>query len=191
MQVKTFAPKEVIAHAGERSTSIGVVIDGAVLARNIDADGDTLLLDVNGRSEAFGADILWATGNITNYTVCALDYCQVLMVGMDKIVHAEGALCELRTRVVENLFSVMTEKNRKMEEHLRLVALKSLRSRLELFLKAQHSSLTLRCLRCPLVVEMADHLHAIAALSRELSRMKAEGLIDYHATALDCCGFIP
>lgn len=110
MQVKTFAPKEVIAHAGERSTSIGVAIDGAVLARNIDADGDTLLLGVNGRSEAFGADILWATGNITNYTVCALNTCQVLMVGIDKIIHAEGALCELRTRVVENSFSVMTEK---------------------------------------------------------------------------------
>ena len=110
VQVKTFAPKEVIAHAGERSTSIGVVIDGAVLARNIDSDGDRLLLDVNGRSEAFGADILWATGNITNYTVCALNNCQVLMVGIDKIIHAEGALCELRTRVVENSFSVMTEK---------------------------------------------------------------------------------
>ena len=182
MQVKTFAPKEVIAHAGERSTSIGVVIDGAVLARNIDSDGDTLLLDVNGRSEAFGADILWATGNITNYTVCALNTCQVLMVGIDKIIHAEGALCELRTRVVENLFSVMTEKNRKMEEHLRLVALKSLRSRLELFLKAQAQKFNSSMFTVPISrQEMADHLHADrAALSRELSRMKAEGLIDYH-----------
>ena len=52
VQVKTFAPKEAIAHAGERSTSIGVVIDGSVLARNIDADGDTLLLDVNGRGKS-------------------------------------------------------------------------------------------------------------------------------------------
>lgn len=182
MQVKTFAPKEVIAHAGERSTSIGVVLDGAVLARNIDADGDTLLLDVNGRGEVFGADILWTPGNITNYTVRALDYCQVLMVGMDKIVHAEGALCELRTRVVENLFSVMTEENRKMEEHLRLVSLKSLRSRLELFLKAQSLRFNSSMFTVPISrQEMAEHLHADrAALSRELSRMKAEGLIDYH-----------
>lgn len=69
-----------------------------------------------------------------------------------------------------------------MEEHLRLVSLKSLRGRLQYFLRSkaqefQSSTFTVRLSR----QEMADHLHADrAALSRELSRMKADGLIDYY-----------
>ncbi|PQM75095.1 hypothetical protein C5Y44_05400 [Corynebacterium sp. J010B-136] len=79
-------------------------------------------------------------------------------------------------------FLVMTEKNRKMEEHLRLVSLKSLRSRLELFLKAQSLRFNFSMFTVPISrQEMAEHLHADrAALSRKLSRMKAESLIDYH-----------
>lgn len=87
----------------------------------------------------------------------------------------------------------MTEKNRKMEEHLRLVALKSLRSRLELFLQAQAQRFNSAMFTVPISrQEMADHLHADrAALSRELSRMKAEGPLIITVTALDCCGFTP
>lgn len=182
VQFRSLRDREILARTGERRENIGIVIEGTVLARNIDADGDTLLLDVNRRGEVFGADILWTDDNRTHYTVSASGDCLVLLVGMDKILHVEGALCELRTRVVENLFSVMTEKNRKMEEHLRLVSLKSLRGRLQYFLRSkaqesQSSTFTVRLSR----QEMADHLHADrAALSRELSRMKADGLIDYY-----------
>ncbi|MGO2827168.1 MAG: Crp/Fnr family transcriptional regulator [Corynebacterium casei] len=182
VQSRQLQAGDSLAHAGEQRGGIGVVVEGTVLARNIDADGDTLLLDVISRGEVFCADILWTDGNRTNYTVSALSDCRVLLIGMSKILRPEGALCELRTRVVENLFSVMLEKNRKMEEHLRLVSLKSLRSRLLHFLltRAQDSGASTFMIHLSRQ-EMADHLHADrAAVSRELSRMKSDGLIDYY-----------
>lgn len=63
-----------------------------------------------------------------------------------------------------------------------MVALKSLRSCLELFLKAQAHSSNTSMFTVPISRKgMAEHLHADrAALPSNLSRIKAEGLIDYH-----------
>lgn len=115
---------------------------------------------------------------------------RVLLIGMDKIVHPDGPLCDLRSRVVENLFRIMAAKNRYLEQYLRLMMRKSLRAKLTGFLEMEAQRSGSRTFTVPLNrTQLAEFLNADrAALSRELGRMKAEGLVDYHRNSFRLLG---
>lgn len=179
---RAFSPGEILAREGDISHAVVLLLQGTALVRRGDAEGNRHLIEVITASDVFGEEILWDPARRCQHTATATEQGVALMIDMQKILDPQGPLCELRSRVVENLLRIMGAKNRKLQEHLQVLAHKSLRARLLEFF-TQHAAanqstiFTLRLNRN----EMAEHLNADrAALSRELSRMKAEGLIDYH-----------
>lgn len=182
---QSFVPGQILAHVGEPIHAVGLVRQGTVLATTSDTEGNRRVVEVVTPGQVFGEEVLWATTGCASRTMTAAQPGQVLLIGMSKILKPEGTLCELRSRVVENLFRIMGEKNRKLQEHLQVLSHKSLRARLSAFLtqramdnESEIFTLTLNR------AELAEHLNADrAALSRELSRMKSEGLIDYQRSS--------
>lgn len=181
---------DVLTREGECLTHVGIVAEGTLLSRSSDSEGATYLLDVVGRGDVFGEDLLWDAEHHTHRTVTAATDATVLLLGMDRIYNSNGPLCDLRLRMVENLFKVVNEKNRKTERHLQLMLRKSLRERLSLFLQDQAASHGSTMFTIPLSRnELAEYLNVDrTALSRELSRMKKEGLIDYYRNSFNLIG---
>lgn len=186
----TFGRSEVLVREGESAHAVGLVLEGTVLSSQTDADGARHLMEIVEVGEVYGEDLLRDSDRRTHRTITAASPGRVLLIGMDRIVDSNGPLCELRSRVVENLFKVMTNKNRKLESHLRMVSQRSLRSRVTHFLAEQaerngSSTFMVSVNRA----QLADHLNADrAALSRELSRMRSEGLIDYYRSSFRILG---
>ena len=164
------------------ATSVGLVLDGSAFTARVDARGTRQLVDAVAPGDVFGEGLLGDAASRGEITVTGANPGHVAIIGMDKIVNAPEAVCHLRARVVENLFHVMAAKNRSLQQKLVVIATKSLRERILLFLAGQagmHGSrqFTIMFSR----TELADYLNADrTALSRELTRMKNENLIDYY-----------
>lgn len=179
---KPFTRGDVLVRVGQVRCEIGVVISGSVLVSTVGADGVAHATQMVGRGEIYGEDLLWSRDRRAQYNVIAATSGSALLVGMMPIIQPQTPLCRLRSAVVENLFKTMAIKNRDLHRHLDVVTEKSLRDKVTAFLwheAAKNNSLmfSLNFTR----QELADHLNADrSALSRELSRMKTDGLIDYY-----------
>ncbi|HCG46966.1 helix-turn-helix domain-containing protein [Corynebacterium flavescens] len=173
---------DVLSREGESLSHIGIVLEGTLFSKSKSIEGSTHLTEIINPGQVFGEDLLWDRKQRTHRTVPASTSATVLLLGMKRIYDPDGPLCDLRLRMVENLFKVVNEKNRRLELHLRMMLRKSLRERLTLFLKDQSAQQQSPMFTIPLRRnELAEHLNVDrTALSRELSKMKSDHLIDYH-----------
>lgn len=190
MRVRTFARGETLLASGERPRSVTLVLDGTVYASRLDEHGSRDLVAAIGMGEVFGENVLSEPDGASRVTVTGAVPGEVLELGMDKIVDPGGPLCELRSRVVENLLRIMAVRTRRLGAKLELLGTRSLRERIARFLHEEQE-----CAGSPQFTivfsraELADYLGADrAALSRELARMKAAGLIDYHRNSFAVLG---
>lgn len=184
-RVVRFDSGQTLMRGGSQTGAVGLVLTGSVFASTHDADGARHLVSAMAAGEVFAEDMLTHERQRTAHTVTGARAGEALLLGMDKIVHSPGPLCHLRSRVVENMFQVMSAKNRMLQRKLQIVSRKSLRDRVVLFLAEQQrannsADFTVVFTRA----ELADYLGVDrAALSRELMRMKAQGLIDFHRSS--------
>lgn len=181
-QLISFDHGQILMRADSPASVVGLVIHGSVFASTVDEKGTRNLVNAVEAGDVFAEDMLAHEFHHTENTVTGATAGRALLLGMDKIVRAPGPLCHLRSRVVENLFRVISTKNRMLHEKLSMVSRKSLRDRIILFLAEQQRKnaspqFTVVFSRA----ELADYLNVDrTALSRELMRMKHQGLIDFH-----------
>ena len=182
VSVRSFQQGDTLARSGHAQLSVGLVLSGAVFTNTLEHDGTRHLVGSVTAGDVYGEDLLASTEGRTTHSVTAATPGNALVIGMGKILHAPGPLCALRSRVVENLLHIMATKNGALQSKLALVATKSMRDRVVLFLQEQqelHGSRRFTILFSR--AELADFLCVDrAALSRELMRMKSAGLIDVH-----------
>ncbi len=90
--------------------------------------------------------------------------------------------CPWHKALISNMLKIVSEKALMLNQKVNYLTIKSLRGRISAFLldhykKARQTTLTLPLNRN----EMADYLNVSRpALSREMGRMKDEGLIDFY-----------
>lgn len=181
VEVRPFERGDVLVREQDPLTSVGVVASGSVHSTRLLPDGHRDLVSIVSVGEVFGEEILGGREGLSACTVTGASPGVVLSVGMQRIVRASGPLCELRSRVVENLFHLLAEKNVALQQRLELLAHRSLRERILLYLDEQrraHHPATRFAIDLSRE-QLAEYLRADrAALSRELMRMKRDGLID-------------
>lgn len=105
-----------------------------------------------------------------------------MQVYVGNILHAGQVLTPDQARFTGNLLALMAEKNRLLTEKIRYLTQRSTRQKIMLYLSAMARKKGKATFVLPFNrQQMADFLSVDrSALSAELSKMKKEGLIDYH-----------
>jgi len=188
-QLRHFARKQIIYRGNEPIQTIGLVLSGVVNVIKADTSGSQAILSEAIEGEIIGEISLQPSEKSytdeesceSSFSVTAAEDCEILFVHTGKIVQTNlgGGDCELRSRVIENLLTLILAKNRGLYRKLDLVSHRSLRSRilryLELQAKRNHSAAFIIPFNR---AEFADYLMVDrSALSRELRRMADDGLI--------------
>ncbi len=165
----------------ENVDHIGIILEGAVDMVKEDLWGNPTILARMGKDALFGET--FACGEDTRATVSfvAAESCRVLFIPFHKIMHTCTMACEFHHRLIENMVRIIAEKNRELLHKVEVVSQKSLREKLLTYLSVQAQKQGSRYFQIPLDrAELAQYLCADrSAVSRELSAMKAAGLIDY------------
>ena len=179
---KNLEPGETIFFNGDQVNYVGVVLKGTLAIHKENPAGITHILDFVEPTQLFGEVIACTQDRIAPVTVCAKEASTVLLIPYEKIIITCGHACSFHHQIIKNMLMIVSEKNRKLNLKLELLAIKGMREKLATYLlsEAKHqNSLTFQIV--PNRNELAKYLNVSrSSMSRELSRMKELGIIDYH-----------
>ena len=179
LRTRQFAKHEVIFRAGSCVREIGIVLRGSVHIENLDLWGTKSILSSVGAGQAF-AETYAFCGDALMVDAVAAEDCEVLFL------HT-GALSDsrvpagVRGTLLHDLLTVSMRKNLSLSQRIFCTTPKTVRGRLLTYFSAQAAKADSPEFEIPFNrQQMADYLNLDrSALSKELGRMRDEGLLEF------------
>lgn len=171
---------DFIITAGGKVEHVGIVLEGRFQIIREDINGGRALLALLDPGEVF-AEALCCAGILESpVSVLADADSQAMLIQFGRILHTCPNSCEFHIKLIGNMLGILASKNLKLQNRMELLSKKSIRARLMGYLEAEAINHG-RSFSIPLNrEELADFLCIDrSAMSRELGRMKEDGLIDY------------
>lgn len=170
-------PKESwVAREGKCLQEIGVLLSGRLQLSQDDLDGNRMLLDTLEPSDVFGEVFALHPNTTLPIDIQAIQDTEILWLPVSNLLSSPSS-----TQIIHNLLQILAEKNLHLRNRIHILSARSLRQKLLRYFHeiahSQHSSI----IRLPHDRQgLADVLCVDrSALSRELSRMREEGILDY------------
>ena len=177
-----YSKNTVVWNIGDTLHACALVLSGTLRAESVNASGEHLLM-ANHRAGALVGDVLMATpGSRSPVYVVASEDSELLFLPFHRIMNGCAECCGWHTKLRENLVSEIAMKFWAQRQRRLYLSAKSLRQRIAMRLFDEYKrtgSLTFSLGGTR--EDLADFLGANrSALSREIARMKEEGILDYY-----------
>ncbi len=174
-----FGRGQVLLAAGAATREIGVVLEGQIEAAKYTRSGGRFTVAQMGPGGVFG-DVLSGSHRHSPVTVCAAGDGMVMLLDTRLLFGRPAAEEELHRRLLANLVAVISDKYFSLDERVELLLIHGLRRRVAAYLLATGSGAGGGWFPVPFGRSgLASYLGCErSALSREISRMAADGLIE-------------
>ena len=179
--IGTFKKGGIVALEGENLRHIGIVLSGSVDMVKEDFWGHkTMLLRIR-KDEIFGETFACGEDNLSVVTFQVSEDAKILFLPFDRVMHSCTMACRFHHQLIENMVHIIANKNRDLMRKVEVVSRRSIREKLLTYLSIQAQAQGSRYFEIPLGrLELAEYLCVDrSALTRELAKMKDEGLLDY------------
>ncbi len=178
--LQKYAENSLILLSGEENSSIRIVLQGEIHASKISPGGQAVTMARMGPGGVFG-DVLSGSSTPSPVTVTAVTACTVLALPYERVV-APGCSDAAHTALLRNLVETISDKYFSICRRVDLLILKSLRAKLCAWLLEQYRQAASPMFTTTMTrAQLAEYLNCErSALSRELGRMQAEGLLETH-----------
>ena len=179
--IGSFSRGEIIAFEGDHLKHIGIVLSGRVDMVKEDLWGNKTMLLRMGRNEIFGETFACGDDSLSTVTFLVSEDATVMFMPFSRVMHSCTMACGFHHRLIENMVRLIAGKNRELMQKVDVVSKRTIREKLLAYLSIQAQQQRQRYFEIPLGrVELAEYLCMDrSALTRELAKMKADGLIDY------------
>ena len=180
--VKEYKKNETIYFSGDNVANMGLVLSGSVSIENDDAWGNKSILSKVGIGEIFAEVYALLDKSPILVNVVSLEKSTVLFINCRNLINKNGYLFPETQILIKNLLIISAHKNRNLSRKIFDTSSKSIRGRLISYLsfestRANSKEFDIKFDR----QQLADYLNVDrSALSAELSKMKADGYIDYY-----------
>lgn len=173
---------ELLFCAGDKPSHVGVVLEGEVYVVQEDYWGNRTLITAIGEGGIFGEAFCCAQAAVLPVSVVAQREGRVLLLDNRHIRAACPDGCAGHRRMLDNLMRLLAEKNVTLTGKIRHMARKTIREKVLSYLSECAVANGKNTFTIPFDrQEMADYLAVDrSALSAVLSKMKQEGIVDYH-----------
>ena len=180
-RIGTYHKGETIALEDEYIKYIGIILEGTVDMIKEDLWGNKTMLVRMRKDELFGETFACGEDSLSVVTFSVSEDASILFLPFDRVMHTCTMTCVFHHRLIENMVHIIANKNRDLMRKVEVISKKNLREKILAYLSIQSQIHQTRYFEIPLGrVELAEYLCADrSALTRELSNMKADGLIDY------------
>ena len=179
--IGTFRKGEIVAFEDAHMKHIGIVLSGAVDMIKEDLWGNKTMLVRSRRHEMFGETFACGSDQLSVVTFQVSEDAQILFLPFNRVMHSCTMACQFHHRLIENMVRVIADKNRDLMRKVEVVSKRSIREKLLAYLSIQAQVQGARYFEIPLGrVELAEYLCVDrSAMTRELAKMKEDGLIDF------------
>jgi len=182
MLIKGYSPNEIIHFDGDPCHSMEVILEGEVSVERIDEDGHLMTVATFDAGNCLGANLLFSSNPFFPMTVSAKSKVRILTI-------KEGAvfnLCITNEDFLKHFLRVISDHTLMLGVKIKHYINRSIREILTAFLvheslKQKSNHIQLRSTKKALAERMGIQR---TSLSRELQKMKKEGLIDFDADSI-------
>ena len=177
---------DFIAQAGDDFTGIGIVLKGNVAVSKENAAGERVILSLLGPGDMFGEMAAFSGQASWPATVTAQERATILFLPPGMIISGCHNACDRHRKLTQNMLGILTRKALLLNQKVGYLTIKSLRSRICTYLLEQRRAAGSDTFVLPMKRhELADFLNVSRpSLSREMGRMKEDGLIDYYRSSV-------
>lgn len=183
MYQKDYKKDEIIKKPGEYMQSFGIVIRGNVIAYMDDIDGNHMIVTNVFPSEAFGEALCFLEVREVPIYIKAFTDCLIAWLSPEKIKSPSSEISgSLYTSLTTRYISMLSDRMLAMNDRIQVLSKNSLRRKLTTFFsQCEHrygqNTFDISMSRYDLAVYLGVDR---SALSRELSAMKNEGIIEFY-----------
>lgn len=178
--VRLYQKDEIIWMAGESIDRMGIVVEGTVRVIRDDVFGNRHILTDIAPGQLFGEAFVCAGVKTAPVTVIAREQSKVLFVEFHKLMTTCRNSCAYHNQLIFNMLSIIAQKNILLNKKMSYVTAKSTRNKIAMYLADIMEEPEQKSVRIPFnrndLAEFLDVNRSV--LSRQLSQMKSEGIID-------------
>ena len=180
--IKSYQKDNIILYAEDEVHAVGIILDGNVQVIREDIAGNRMILTELGQADLFAESLACAQVKKSPVSVIAISGCRILFVTFSRIVTTCSSSCVFHNRLITNMIQEVAEKNILLDRRIDILSKRSIRDKLLTYLSAQAQVSGKMQFRIPFNRnELADFICVDrSAMSRELSRMRDEGLLEFH-----------
>ncbi len=182
---RSFRKGEILGQAGSPQDVIGIVLDGQVQVQQENFAGERLIVGLFGSGELFGEVAAYAGRGIWPNTVVAASDGQVLFLPYERLSQSCCQACDYHQKLIRNMLGIVAGKAMLMNSRLSYLKLRGMREKLAAFLYDRYRQTSSKTFLINMNREaLADYLNVSRpSMSRELGRMKDEGIIDFYRSS--------
>lgn len=177
-----FEKGRTIFAVGEHIERFGIVLSGQVQVFQDDYYGSRSILAQMGAGGLFGESFVCARIEALPVSVAATAESTVLLIDYRRLVQPCAKLCAFHGRLIQNMLSIVSGKNVALTQKLEFASRRTTREKLLAYLSVEAQRAENCRFRIPFSrQELADYLFVDrSALSAELSRLRKDGVLDFH-----------
>ena len=181
-QFKSYKKDNIILLAGDPPSFIGIVITGQVKICKEDAEGNESIISELSANDIFAEVFVCANISYMPVNVIALQDTAILQLNYQRIVNTCSNSCAFHGVLITNMLKLIAKKNIILTQKMEVLAKRSTREKIWSYLNICRQSQQSPSIIIPYNRnQLADYLCVDrSALSRELSRMRDDGILAFH-----------
>lgn len=186
---RSYAKGESISYEQNAVRNIGIVLSGSVHMVKEDVWGNSTIMARMTRGHVFGESFACGSDSSSSVIFRAAEQTVVLMIPYDRLMSTCCNSCAFHQQIIKNMVIMLANKNQALMEKIEVVSKKTLREKILSYLSQEAQRQESKYFEIPLGrIELADYLCTDrSALTRELGKMRQEGLIDYDKNLFRIC----
>jgi len=186
-QIVVYAKGQIILHQGDPASTFGVVLKGTAQVIRGNTHGSHVILSSLEPGSLFAESFACAALEALPVQVVAVTDVVVLLLKHTRVTHACRKGCLSHSRLVTSLLEVVARKNLSLNQKLDIVMQRTTRDKLIAYLHCLEREAGSPRFTIPFArQELADYLGVDrSAMSTELSKLKADGLIAFHKNTFE------
>lgn len=176
---KTYQKGEMVFMIGDTMTHAGIVLEGTVSVSFLDESDNSVNMNVFSQGNLFGESLAYLGGNKSPVQMEASSKCRIAFFDFKAVMSAKEFSRGYQATLTSNLLRDFARQNFFLNRKLRIMSQKRLRDRVKVYLRGQGIAPDgLICVPFSRN-EWAEFMGVNrSALSRELSNMQAEGILE-------------
>ena len=179
--IKHFPKSDYIYLAGDCVENLCVVLEGTVQMIKEDIWGEKSIIANLGAGSVFAENFLGKLGDRSVVSYFVASDSEILMLPLGRALFEVNTASKASQRLMCNIVSILADNNTRLIEKTEILCKKTLRSKILAYLEQEERNKQSHQFTIPFNrTDLANYLDADrSALTRELARMKDEGIIDY------------
>jgi len=185
-KVQIYRKNEYIAIEGDGFEGIGILLKGSASVSKENFSGNRVIVTMLEPSNMFGEIAAFSKHRVWPATVVAQDNSTVMFLPPEKIISDCEKLCVSHKTLVNNMLRIVSDRALMLNKKLEYITIKSMRGKICSFLLDEYKKAGTTTFMMPMNRnELADFLNVSRpSLSREMGRMRDEGLIEFHKSSV-------